>query len=290
MATAPSTVSPYISSGNSPLIKEYQQNGYVIVRRVLDIDLMVEARSHIDWLLAKNPGLRPEELHHHLITKDAFWVRLVSDERLLNLAEMFLGPDIGLFASHYIAKPPREGKSVAWHQDGSYWPLEPMKVISFWLSLDRSDEQNGCMKVIPGTQNETLIDEKDYVLQSEESVFERAMEPSLIDESKAVSLILEPGDVSIHHPNIFHGSHGNRSSRWRRGLTIRYIPVSTKITCDSPHPAAFIFRGCAEHNGNGWNPLPKFDAETSMPFANQKTWDERCQADNAKYAPFLCSG
>lgn len=278
------------SSTAENIAAEYQKNGYVIVRGVLDEDLVAEARSHIDWLLAKNPGVRPEELHAHLITKDAFWVRLVGDERLLDLAEVFLGPDIGLFASHYIAKPPLEGKSVAWHQDGSYWPLQPMKVISFWLSLDHSDEQNGCMKVLPGTQNQKLIDEKDYVLQAEDSVFERAMEPGMIDESKAVSLILAPGDVSIHHPNMIHGSRGNRSSRWRRGLTIRYIPVSTKMTYDPPHLSAFIFRGCGAHNGNRWNPLPKFDAETSMPFADRAAWDQRCEQDNAKYAPFLCAG
>jgi ectoine hydroxylase-related dioxygenase (phytanoyl-CoA dioxygenase family) len=108
-----------MSDSQTNLVEQYEQNGYVIVRNVLDADLVAEGRDHIDWLLQKNPHLRPEQLGHHLMTKDAFWVRLVSDERLLDVAEQFLGPDLGLFASHYIAKPPFTGKAVPWHQDGS---------------------------------------------------------------------------------------------------------------------------------------------------------------------------
>ena len=73
--------------------------------------------------------LRPENLDHKLVHDDPFWIRLISDERLLNIAEEYLGPNIALFASHYIAKPPEDGQPVLWHQDGSYWPLEPMEVV-----------------------------------------------------------------------------------------------------------------------------------------------------------------
>jgi len=248
---------------------------------------MLEAQDHIDWLLKKNPDLRPEQLGHKLMTYDAFWVRLVSDDRLLDIAEQFLGPNLGLFASHYIAKPPYTGKAVPWHQDGSYWPLDPMEVITFWLAIDRSDEENGCMKVIPETQNKRLMSKDEYVAQTEENAFDIAMDPSMIDESDAVNIILNPGDISIHHPNVFHGSHVNESPRWRRGLTIRYIPTSTRITIDSPHEGAFIFRGQGYNNGNGWNPLPTFSHETSMPFADNDEWNVKASDMNAKYAMFV---
>jgi len=102
------------------LKEQYERDGYVIMRDVLDADLVAEAQGHIDWLLKRNPDLRPEQLGHKLMTQDAFWVRLVSDDRLLDIAQQFLGPDLSLFASHYIAKPPLTGKAVPWHQDGSY--------------------------------------------------------------------------------------------------------------------------------------------------------------------------
>lgn len=269
------------------LKEQYEREGYVVVRNVLDSDLVNEAKDHIDWLLEKNPDLRPEQLDHHLVTQDAFWVRLVSDDRLLDVAEQFLGPDLALFASHYIAKRPFDGKAVPWHQDGSYWPLEPMDVVTFWLALDRSDGDNGCMKVIPSTQHEELLSTDEMTAQSDENLFEIAMDANAIDDSEAVSLILDPGDISIHHPNIIHGSYANTSPRWRRGLTIRYIPANTRILRKPPHPAAFILRGEGQANGNAWNPWPDFNAKTSMPFSGQEAWDRKCAEMNREYVGFL---
>src|SRR6266852_4463854 len=85
---------------------QYNRDGYAIFRRVLDAELVGEASRHIDWLIEKNPGLRPEQLGHTLVQHDPFWVRLISDDRLLDIAEQFVGPNIALFASHYISKPP----------------------------------------------------------------------------------------------------------------------------------------------------------------------------------------
>ena len=47
---------------------------------------------------------------------DPFWLRLVSDPRLLDIAEQYVGSDIALFQSHYICKEPRDGQVVLWHQ------------------------------------------------------------------------------------------------------------------------------------------------------------------------------
>ncbi|MEM8861650.1 MAG: phytanoyl-CoA dioxygenase family protein, partial [Chloroflexota bacterium] len=138
-----------------------------------------------------------------------------------------------------------------------------------------------------GTQGKKLISKKDYVKQDETSAFEFAMDRSQIDESEGVNLVLNPGDISIHHPNVFHGSNVNDSPRWRRGLTIRYIPTSTRITRDGPHPGAFIFRGNGYANGNGWNPLPIQNDETSMRFADQDGWNAKAAAANETYAEFL---
>ena len=71
---------------------QFERDGYVMVRNVIDQDLVEEGRRHIEWLLEHNPGTRPEQLHHSLMTDDPFWVRLVSDDRLLDVAERFVGP------------------------------------------------------------------------------------------------------------------------------------------------------------------------------------------------------
>ena len=252
------------------LKEQFDREGYAIFRNVVDADLIREAGSHIDWLLARHPELRPEQLGHTLVPGDPFWVRLISDDRLLDIAEMFVGPNIGLFASHYISKPPYEGLPVLWHQDGSYWPLEPMQVVTLWLAIDRSVPENGCMRVIPGTHKMSLqhMRQRTDVI----NVLESEIDPALVDESQAVDLVLEPGDVSVHQPNIIHGSNANNSPLRRAGLTIRYIPTSTRIVSPEPWDYAFLLRGSAVPGVNVYQPRPNYVEGTHMPFRGSDAW------------------
>ena len=261
-------------------LEQYERDGYAIFPDVLDAELIGEASDHVAWLQARRPDLRPEQLGHTLMTHDPFWVRLVSDDRLLDLAEAFLGPNIALFASHYICKPPFSGQPVLWHQDGSYWPLEPMEVITFWLAVDESTPTNGCMRVIPGTHRMSLQELRPNTKIA--NVLASEMDPALVDEAKAVDLTLRPGGVSVHHPNIVHGSNANTSPKRRCGLTIRYIPASTRILLDSPavgpltpegrHPSAFLLRGAAVPGVNDYNPWPRYVAGEHMAFRGCERW------------------
>jgi phytanoyl-CoA hydroxylase len=259
-----------LSDQLSTVRQQFDRDGYVAVRNVIDQDLVEEGRRHIEWLLARNPGTRPEQLHHNLMTDDPFWVRLVSDDRLLDVAQQFVGPNIALFASHYIAKRPFDGQAVLWHQDGSYWPLEPMEVVTLWLAFDDSTPENGCMRVIPGTQGMELQQMKPRT--DVDNVLSSGMDDSAVDESKAVDLILKAGDVSIHHPNIIHGSNANTSPKWRRGLTIRYIPSSTRIISDKQWPSAFLLRGQAVPGINNYLPWPKYVEGRHMHFRGAETF------------------
>ncbi len=85
----------------------------------------------------------------HFRVRDVFIARLVSDPRLLDIAEAFIGEDIGFFGIGHWYKPPREGLKVLWHQDIKYWPLDPPAVVTLWLAVTDSDEEKGCMEVIP---------------------------------------------------------------------------------------------------------------------------------------------
>jgi phytanoyl-CoA hydroxylase len=256
----------------SSLLEDYNKDGLAIARGVVDSELVQEGREHIDWLIARHPELRPEQFQHTLMVQDAFWVRLISDPRLLDVVEAFIGPNIGLFASHYIAKPPFSGEAVLWHQDGAFWPLKPMEVITLWLSMDEVTPENGCMRVVPGTQH---MDLKQVMTRTDvKNVLSASMDESFVDESKAVDVILAPGDVSIHHPNIIHGSNPNTSPRWRRGLTIRYIPTSTKILTenDEPWPSAFLLRGKEVPGVNVYQPFPAYHPDRSIPFRGKEDW------------------
>jgi phytanoyl-CoA hydroxylase len=235
------------------LLAKYDRDGYLIFRDVLDADLVARASEHVGWLMREHPDVRPEDLGNTHLPTDRFWLDLVSDPRLLDIAELFIGPDIALFASHYISKQPFEGKPVLWHQDGAFWPLEPMEVVTLWLAVDESTTENGCLRVIPGSHKEQLHATREATSVENVLGHETVGE---VDESQAVDLELRPGDVEVHHPNIMHGSEPNHSPKRRCGLTIRYIPTSTRVTRQTgPYQSWFHLRG--ERGVNDFQPWPE---------------------------------
>ncbi|KJE21093.1 protein involved in biosynthesis of mitomycin antibiotics/polyketide fumonisin [Frankia torreyi] len=261
-------------------LDSYERDGFAIFPGILDTDLVAEARDHVDWLLHRFPNFRPEHLHHPLMRDDAFWVRLVTDERLLDLAESFLGPDIACFTAHYICKPPGDGQAVLWHQDGAYWNLRPMEALTVWLALDDCDPANGCLRMIPGTHQ---LDLADIVLRDDvPNMLCSSIDARYVRDEAAVDVILRPGDVSVHHPAIIHGSEGNESGRWRRGLDIGYIRTTTQLGDTGLYVDPIVARGRPVPGVNRYRPWPAYDPKTSMDFRGRETWDARCQAVNSQ--------
>jgi len=163
-----------------------------------------------------------------------------------------------------------DGQAVLWHQDGSFWPLEPMDVVTLWLAIDDSTPENGCMRVIPGSHRQNLqgLQRRTDV----ENVLGSGLDPALVDESQARDVALDPGDVSIHHPNVIHDSQANNSQRWRRGLTIRYIPTTTRIISQEPWPSAFLLRGEAASGVNEYQQRPRYVEGKHMAFRGAGAW------------------
>lgn len=211
----------------SDLLEQYQNDGFIILRNVLDADLIEECRRHIEYLQVKYPSIPGEHLHHPIMRNDPFWVRLLSDPRLLDLAAVFgtpfIEPDggIALFSSHYFCKPPKKGMAVLWHQDGtiyitfssrdsiaqvllylgSYWPLKPMNVLTMWVAIDDSDRENGCLRVVRGSHRQELANlTNDVSVQNVLGSFTHRDED--IDPDKIVDLILKPGGKQFNLSNL----------------------------------------------------------------------------------------
>lgn len=266
------------------VVEQYEKDGYAIIRGAVDADLIAEAREHVEWLQHRYPELRPEELHHPLIRNDAFWVRLATDDRFLDIAESIIGPNLACLTAHYICKPPFDGQAVLWHQDGAYWKLDPMEALTVWLAVDPSTPENGCLKVIPGSHVEPLREHKvrhdvPNMLASEtdgEVVSRWAEERGLVD------VVLEPGDVSIHHPHILHCSEPNTSSIRRCGLDLGYIPTTTAVTNEGLYLDALLVRGEPVPGVNNYRPWPEYDAAETIPFRGHETWNEKVTELNAR--------
>ena len=257
---------------SASLKQEYDQKGYVIVRKAIDADLAGETAEHVHWLAERHPDIRPEKFGHHMLVTDPFMHRLVSDERLVDIVAQFLGANIAMWAAHYIAKPPEHGQKVLWHQDGSYWPLEPMEVTTIWLAATESTRANGCLRVLPGTQNNRLLSRREMIdVPDGKNVLESGIHPSQIDDSHVIDIELNPGDVSVHNPRIIHSSEPNTSDKWRIGLTLRYIPTSTRVKREGDRP--ILVRGAPDgSNGNIYAERPLYDPAIHMPFRGMEEW------------------
>ncbi|MDA0709119.1 MAG: phytanoyl-CoA dioxygenase family protein [bacterium] len=254
--------------------REYDEKGYVVARNAIDTGLAQETVDHVHWLVKKHPELRPERLHHNLLAHDPFMHRLVGDPRLLDIAEQFIGPNIALFAAHYIAKKPRTGQAVQWHQDGSYWPLEPMAVTTLWVAGTDSKVENGCMRVLPGTQDNHLLKRSELMeLDTNKFVLGVGIRPEQIDDSQAVNIELNAGDISIHNPSIIHGSNANTSEKWRVGLTLRYIPTSTWVNKEG-HENILLRGEKTDGVANLYADRPRYAASEHMAFRGCEHWND----------------
>ncbi len=165
---------------------------------------------------------------------------LVREPAILDAVEDLIGPDILVWNSGYLVKKPHDPSFVSWHQDSTYWGLEPPDVASVWLALADSTPTNGCVRVIPGTHKGGQYAHRDTNAQN--NMLSRGQEIAVeIDAAKAVDLSLRAGEMSLHHVRVVHGSQPNTSEQYRIGFIINYIPhhVRQKGARDS----AMLVRG-----------------------------------------------
>lgn len=155
---------------------------------------------------------------------------LLSDE-VLDLVEPLIGPDIGLWSSHFICKPPRTGKATPWHEDTAYWDgrISSMEgLVTVWLAIDPVDAGNGAMQVIPGSH--LGDDRRRYVpVDMRENIFDSELDAATIDVDRAITFELAPNRCSIHDGRIVHGAPANASDRRRAGYTMRYFPLTSRV-------------------------------------------------------------
>jgi phytanoyl-CoA hydroxylase len=148
--------------------------------------------------------------------------RLVYDERILDVIEDLIGPNIQLFHDQALFKPAYQGGPIHWHQDNAYWRCTPPNLVSAWLTLDDVDEHNGAMQFIPGTHLQAV----GHARASTSSVLLDSGQHA--DASKKVIVDLPAGGITIHHCQTLHMTAPNSTDRQRRALAIHFMPLGTR--------------------------------------------------------------
>jgi non-haem Fe2+, alpha-ketoglutarate-dependent halogenase len=212
---------------SSASVDQYGREGIVFPIPVLSGAEVARNRDALEAVAAscRGNGYRRRFDNLHLFFPWAY--RLATNEALLDAVESILGPDLVIDGTLVFYKPPHDSSYASWHQDSVYsgWHLTPS--VSAWIALTPSERRNGCMRVIPGShqdglrEHDNIVDDPDLLNRRGEYLRDD------VDESQAVDVVLGPGEMSLHHTNVVHGSNANGSSEPRIGFIVRFVTNRT---------------------------------------------------------------
>lgn len=239
-------------------VRSYWEDGVVYPLTAMDED---SARS----LIPKFEGIRDrmsswtaskQILKAHLVSP---WVcEVARSPRILDAVEQIIGPNILLWGATFFAKPPSQSLHVGWHQDLLYWGLQPPDgVLTVWLALSDAMVDNGAMQVvrqshIGGFRPHDNSYDEDNMLMSDQNAQLKSGE-----EAKIATVELRPGQFSMHHSMVLHGSGPNTSDRPRIGLSINYISTDVIQLKNQGRDAAMLMRGEDYYRHFEHEPVPE---------------------------------
>jgi len=167
--------------------------------------------------------------------------KLARDPRILDKVEGLLGPDILIFTSTFFIKEPHSPTIAAWHQDSTYYGLEPKEEVAVWVALTEASEQAGCMDALSFRGKPRQLSHVSRVVENSVNRASQVITEPL-DEGTPVAMPLKAGWFSMHHGLCPHRSGPNTSSHRRIGLGFNYIPTNARPS-GSIRQAALLVRG-----------------------------------------------
>ena len=204
-------------------IEQYQDEGYISPVRVVSKAEALSIKSQLEDMEAQFPEEVNAESRNNLHLSFEFLDALAHNPIVVDAMEDLIGPDIALWASVMFIKEPSSKHYVSWHQDATYMGMDDVNFPTPWIALSPSNLETGCMTMISGSHRQEIREHEDTF--AEHNILTRGQVIAEVDESKGVDLILEPGEMSIHHGAIIHGSKPNKSQQRRIGFSLQsYMP------------------------------------------------------------------
>ena len=213
---------------NQSQIRHYNDFGYLSPLDVFDETEISGIRSYFDALLERTQaaGWGSNELTN--LHKHCRGVHeLVTSPRILDIVQDLLGETLILRNSHFFLKLPGDLTRVSWHQDASYWPLTPSKVVSAWLAIDDSELANGAFQVIPRSHLQAQVPFQESAPEERNLLTQTVEDPQRFGDPPT-AIELRAGQMSLHSDWILHGSEANLSERRRCGLAMRYLAADVR--------------------------------------------------------------
>ena len=255
-------------------IDTFHRDGCVFPIRVMSEADAAALRARLEAFESDTGGPLKGALRHksHLLFT---WLgELVRNAKILDAIEDLYGPNLFCWTTNFFIKEANNPAFVSWHQDSTYWGLDKPDVVTAWVALTPSNKSNGAMGFIPGTHTSDQIPHRDTFAKN--NLLTRGQEVAVdVDESKAITIELRPGEMSLHHVRLVHGSPPNPTNDRRIGFAIRYIPTSVRQIAGED--SATLVRGVDNEHNFEHEPRPTRDMDPAFLELHRRIADRNAQ-------------
>ena len=209
-------------------MKTYWDDGYLFPIRVMSEDAAAALRVEIEafeakWLSADLP--KPlntyKRVNAQIVMPIAHHIGMHAG--ILNAVSGVLGPDVMLYSVEFFIKEAKTKQVVTMHQDLTYWGMGEIDgLTTAWLALSPSTPASGCMEMVKGSHKSPILPHEDSF--DDNNLLSRGQEIKVeVAEEDRVPIVLQPGELSLHHGLTIHGSGPNTSDDRRLGVVVRYL-------------------------------------------------------------------
>ena len=247
-------------------VAQYERDGIFFPVRVMPAADARRYRDALEDYEARTGEPINSNMRHNVHLLFTWAAELIRHPKILDAVEDVLGPDILCWTTNFFIKEARDPGYVSWHQDATYWGLEPNDVCTAWFAMSDAPVESGAMKFLPGSHKQEQIAHVDTF--HEHNLLTRGQEIAVeVDERQAVDVPLAAGEISLHHILAVHGSKPNTTDDRRIGLAIRYIP--THVRQVKLRDSATLVRGEDRYGHFDLMPAPKSDLDAEALAAHE---------------------
>ena len=255
-------------------IEQFRRDGCVFPIRVMPEAEALAIRSRLEDYETKSGGPLAGDLRHKTHLLFPWLADLVRNARIVDAIEDLYGPNLLCWTTNFFIKEASNPAFVSWHQDSTYWGLSRPDVVTAWVALTPSNRSNGAMTFIPGTHMSDQLEHRDTFAKN--NLLTRGQEVAVdVDESQAVTIELQPGEISLHHVRLVHGSPANLSNDRRIGFAIRYIPTSVSQVAGDD--SATLVRGVDAFHHFAPEPRPTGDMQPDFVALHRQITERNAQ-------------
>lgn len=218
----------------------FNERGFVAIANFLSVEQVIEVEANIDrFIKSVLPHLPVDHVFfedksdatslkqiQQMGEHDGYFHGLLHSSKIRSLAESLLNDEVVPRNLQYFNKPPTISQPTPAHQDGYYFMLKPCEAVTFWLALDVTDEENGCVRYIPGSHRKSM---RTHARTTTLGFSQGITDYGDINLAAEVAIHANPGDLLAHHAKTIHRADSNQSvSRQRRALGFIYYAERAK--------------------------------------------------------------